>query len=77
MKPYVFAVQYSKSVSLDVLVDRGIVFGNSYTDVVKEIENQKNKSGDIIVDIYVVALENKTISLSEESYEKLLDGETL
>lgn len=77
MKPYVFAVQYTKSPSLDVLMDRGVTFGNAYTDVVKDIENKKLKNGETIIDIYVTALESKTISLSEESYDKLLDGETL
>lgn len=77
MKPYVFSVQYTKSPSLDVLIDRGVTFGNAYTDVVKDIENKKLKSGETIIDIYVTALESKTISLSEESYDKLLDGETL
>ena len=77
MKPYVFSVQYTKSPSLDVLIDRGVTFGNAYVDIVKDIENKKLKNGEAIIDIYVTALENKTISLSEESYDKLLDGETL
>lgn len=77
MKPYVFAVQYTKSPSLDVLIDRGITFGNAYTDIVKDIENKKVKNGETIIDVYVVALEGKTINLSEESYDKLLDGETI
>lgn len=77
LRPYVFAIQHSKSVSLDVTIDRGIIFGNAYTDVVKELENKKIKEGDTIIDIYVVALDGKVINLSEDSYERLLDGETL
>lgn len=77
MKPYVFAIQYTKSPSLDVLIERGITFGNTYTDVIKDVENKKLKNGETIIDIYIVALEGKTINLSEESYDKLLDGEII
>lgn len=77
MKPYVFAIQYINSDNPEVVVDRGIMFGESYSDIVKDLELRKVTSGAAIIDIYVVAIEKEVIHLSEESYEKLLDGDIL
>lgn len=77
MKPYVFAIQYISSDNPEVVVDRGIMFGESYSDIVKDLELRKTVSGATIIDIYMVAIDKEVIHLSEESYEKLLDGDIL
>lgn len=74
MKPYVFSVQYIDSnEGPEVVIDRGIMFGESYSDIAREIEKKKKS----IVDLYIVAIEKETIHLSETSYDKLLNGETV
>lgn len=75
MKPYVFSVQYTEANGIDVVIDRGIMFGESYSAVVTEIEKRKLNKKASIIDLYVVSIDKEIIHLSEEAYEKVLNGD--
>lgn len=69
--PIVYSVQIIDDSDAVPVTKRGIIFASSYAEAVKKIESQHH----IIVDIYMTTVDCDTIELSEEAYNKLLDGE--
>ena len=69
MIPIIYSVQAVDELDGSVVTQRGLLFANNYSDAVKRIEKQKN-----IIDIYLTSIEEDTIDLSEDTYNKLLDG---
>lgn len=52
------------------------MFAASYSDAVKTLE-KKHINDKKIIDMYIAAADKEPIMLTEESYNKLLDGEII
>lgn len=77
MEPFIFSIQYlSDKSEYDIKAERGIMFAASYSDAVKTLE-KKHINDKKIIDMYIAAADKEPIMLTEESYNKLLDGEII
>lgn len=61
------------SVQTDEKNKKGIIFANSYTDAVKKIE----KEFGFIVDLYLTSVSGEEIELTDEAYNKIIEGSSL
>jgi hypothetical protein len=78
MKAYIYSVQYVSSQNgYETAFDRGIMFAKSFTDVIKEVENEKLSNNDSIIDLYATATDKPLIHITEETYDKLINGEII
>lgn len=72
MKPFLFSVQYTDNIkTFTVSHKKGIVFAASYSDAAAQIENDYSN----ILDLYIYAIEPKTITLTEDAYNQILNNE--
>lgn len=78
MKPYIYSIQFvSEKDDFNMMFDRGIMFANSFSDVIKELEKERFSRNDSIIDLYITAMDKPIIHINEETYDKLINGETI
>ena len=78
MKPYIYSIQFvSEKDDFNMIFDRGIMFANSFSEVIKELEKERISHNDSIIDLYITAMEKSIIHINEETYDKLINGENI
>ncbi len=78
MKLYIYSVQFvSEETNYEIAVDRGFLMANSYMEAVKEIETERKQKNESIIDLYIIANDKSILHISEETYDKLLNGDMI
>lgn len=70
MIPVLFSVQSVDAKDSTSVTKRGIMFANTYTEAAQKLEAEN----DVIVDMYLTSVEDDIIRLSEETYNRILEG---